>query len=170
MKLLHFVLKWNLLICRWVEFSFCNLNLYFNILFWILKHFYLNFLSEYQRWQHFVNRSHFCFVKQFIPMLLEGLVHRSIHIHMFPTIISHIFLVWSTSNWTRLYFSKLLLCFTAREFSFSKTTALLCVLTLKYINKHIKYIWLQSSVADLAAKQKIFPFSLRGQELIFFPI
>ena len=47
MKLLHFGLKIKLLIRSYVEFSFCNFNLYFNNLFWILKLFYLNILNGY---------------------------------------------------------------------------------------------------------------------------
>ena len=49
MKLLHpFDVKWKILICRCVEFSFRNFYLHFNVLFWILKLFYLNFSNEYQ--------------------------------------------------------------------------------------------------------------------------
>ena len=78
MKLLHFDLYWKLLIFRHAEYNFCNFNLCFNIyvlifMFWILKHFYLNFSDEDQRRQHFVNLAHFRFVEQFIVTLLEGL-------------------------------------------------------------------------------------------------
>ena len=66
MQSLHCGLKWKLLICRFVEFSFRNFNLCFNILFWILFEFL-------QRWQHFVGLTHFNFVEQFITILLEGL-------------------------------------------------------------------------------------------------
>ena len=70
-KLLHFDLKWKLLICRCVELRICNFNLHFNTLFQILKLFHLNFSNEYQQWQHFVSEARFSFIEQFIVTLWE---------------------------------------------------------------------------------------------------
>ena len=42
MRLFHFGIKWKLLICKGIKLSFCNL--YFDVLFWILKLFNFNFL------------------------------------------------------------------------------------------------------------------------------